>query len=150
MWRYGLKDMLRPSVNMIHGPGCPVCVLPIGRIDSAIELSRRPGLVLCTYADTMRVPASGGLSLLQAKARGGDIRMVYSSADALRIAREHPDLFAEERLHPGNVRPHQPRRIRLQVDDIGTFNALEPFDRYIPRVVEAEAHERQHERRAPG
>jgi len=89
--RYGLADLLPPAIRMIHGPGCPVCVLPIGRIDSAIELSRRPGLVLCTYADTMRVPASGGLSLLQAKARGSDIRMVYSSADALRIAREHPD-----------------------------------------------------------
>ena len=89
--RYGLADLLPPAIRMIHGPGCPVCVLPIGRIDSAIELSQRPGLVLCTYADTMRVPASGGLSLLQAKARGGDIRMVYSSADALRIAREHPD-----------------------------------------------------------
>ena len=89
--RYGLADLLPPAIRMIHGPGCPVCVLPIGRIDSAIELSQRPCLVLCTYADTMRVPASGGLSLLQAKARGGDVRMVYSSADALRIAREHPD-----------------------------------------------------------
>jgi hydrogenase expression/formation protein HypD len=67
-----------------------VCVLPIGRIDNAIELAARPGLILCTYADTMRVPASKGSSLLKAKARGSDIRMVYSSADALRIAREHP------------------------------------------------------------
>ena len=75
---------------MIHGPGCPVCVLPIGRIDNAIELAARPGLILCTYADTMRVPASKGLSLLKAKARGADIRMVYSSADAVRIARENP------------------------------------------------------------
>jgi len=75
---------------MIHGPGCPVCVLPIGRIDSAIALAARPGLILTTYADTMRVPASKGLSLLKAKARGADIRMVYSSADALRIARENP------------------------------------------------------------
>ena len=89
--RYGLKDMLPPSVNMIHGPGCPVCVLPIGRIDNAIELAARPGLVLCTYADTVRVPASKGLSLLKAKARGADIRMVYSSADAIRIAQQHPD-----------------------------------------------------------
>ena len=88
--RYGLKDMLPPSVNMIHGPGCPVCVLPIGRIDSAIELAARPGLILCTYADTMRVPASRGLSLLKAKARGADIRMVYSSADAVRIAQQNP------------------------------------------------------------
>jgi len=88
--RYGLKDMLPAAVNMIHGPGCPVCVLPIGRIDNAIELAARPGLILCTYADTMRVPASGGLSLLKAKARGADIRMVYSSADAVRIATENP------------------------------------------------------------
>jgi hydrogenase expression/formation protein HypD len=89
--RYGLADLLPASVRMIHGPGCPVCVLPIGRIDSAIELAQRPGLILCTYADTMRVPASKGLSMLQAKARGGDIRMVYSSADAVRIAQDNPD-----------------------------------------------------------
>jgi hydrogenase expression/formation protein HypD len=89
--RYGLKDLLPPNVNMIHGPGCPVCVLPIGRIDNAIELAAQPGLILATYADTMRVPASKGMSLLKAKAGGADIRMVYSSADALRLAHEHPD-----------------------------------------------------------
>jgi len=88
--RYGLKDLLPASVHMVHGPGCPVCVLPIGRIDSAIELASRHGVILCTYADTMRVPASKGLTLLKAKARGADIRMVYSSADAVRIARENP------------------------------------------------------------
>jgi len=89
--RYGLSDLLPPNVRMIHGPGCPVCVLPVGRIDNAIELAQRPGLILCTYADTIRVPASKGLSLLKAKACGSDVRMVYSIADALRIAREHPD-----------------------------------------------------------
>ncbi len=89
--RYGLNDLLPSHVKMIHGPGCPVCVLPIGRIDNAIALAARPGLILCTYADTMRVPASQGSSLLKAKARGADIRMVYSSADAIRIAREHPE-----------------------------------------------------------
>ncbi|HEY2190012.1 MAG TPA: hydrogenase formation protein HypD [Caldimonas sp.] len=88
--RYGLKDLLPPSVNMIHGPGCPVCVLPIGRIDNALELAARPGLILATYADTMRVPASGGMSLLKTKARGADVRMVYSSADAVRIAEQNP------------------------------------------------------------
>jgi hydrogenase expression/formation protein HypD len=88
--RYGLKDLLPEAIQMIHGPGCPVCVLPIGRIDNAIELAARPGLILCTYADTMRVPASKGLSLLKAKARGSDIRMVYSSADAVRIAQQNP------------------------------------------------------------
>jgi len=139
--RYGITDLLPPAVHMIHGPGCPVCVLPIGRIDQAIglalgnagplpssptpsggglppadlgaQLSR--GAIVCTYGDTMRVPASpaagpypggrhplGGrepqasrgptesLSLMKAKARGGDIRMVYSAADALAIARANP------------------------------------------------------------
>jgi len=89
--RYGLKDLLPAAVNMVHGPGCPVCVLPIGRIDNAIELAMRHGAIVCTYADTLRVPASGGLSLMKAKARGADIRMVYSAADALRIAQESPD-----------------------------------------------------------
>jgi hydrogenase expression/formation protein HypD len=88
--RYGLKDLLPANVNMVHGPGCPVCVLPIGRIDNAIALAARPGLILCTYADTMRVPASNGTSLLKAKAQGADIRMIYSCADAIRIAQENP------------------------------------------------------------
>jgi len=89
--RYGLRDLLPPNIEMIHGPGCPVCVLPIGRIDNAIALAQRPGMILCTYADTMRVPASKGLSLLKAKAAGADIRMLYSAADAVRIAQQHPD-----------------------------------------------------------
>jgi hydrogenase expression/formation protein HypD len=89
--RYGLRDLLPPEIRFIHGPGCPVCVLPIGRIDSAIELARDHGAILCSYGDTLRVPASGRMSLLRAKAEGADIRMVYSSADALKIARENPD-----------------------------------------------------------
>ncbi len=89
--RYGLKDLLPENINMVHGPGCPVCVLPIGRIDNAIELATKHNAIVCTYADTMRVPASGGLSMLKAKARGADIRMIYSAADALRIAGEHPE-----------------------------------------------------------
>ncbi len=88
--RYGVTDLLPPNVRMIHGPGCPVCVLPIGRVDMAIELVLQHGVTLCTYADTVRVPASGGLSLLKAKAGGGDVRMVYSAADALALAREQP------------------------------------------------------------
>src|ERR1035437_6949338 len=88
--RYGLSDLLPPNVRMVHGPGCPVCVLPIGRIDMAIGLALDQGVILCTYGDTLRVPASGGLSLLKAKARGGDIRMVYSTLDALQIARDNP------------------------------------------------------------
>jgi len=89
--RYGVADLLPGNVRMIHGPGCPVCVLPIGRIDMAIEMARRPQVVLATYGDTMRVPASGRLSLLKAKAQGADIRMVYSTADAVRLAEQNPD-----------------------------------------------------------
>ena len=89
--RYGVTDLLPTNVRMVHGPGCPVCVLPIGRVDMAIELALKHGVVLCTYGDCLRVPASDGLSLMKAKARGGDVRMVYSSADALKIAQDNPD-----------------------------------------------------------
>ena len=89
--RWGLTDILPENVRMIHGPGCPVCVLPIGRIDMAMEAAQKHGAILCTYADTLRVPASGGKSLFKAKAEGADIRMVYSPMDALKVARENPD-----------------------------------------------------------
>jgi hydrogenase expression/formation protein HypD len=88
--RYGLPDLLPANVRMIHGPGCPVCVLPIGCIDGAIELALEHRAILASYGDTLRVPASGGLSLLKAKARGADVRMIYSSLDAVRIAQENP------------------------------------------------------------
>ncbi len=89
--RYGLEDLLPSNVKMIHGPGCPVCVLPIGRIDEAIELAKNPEVTLLTYADLMRVPGSKGTSLIKAKAAGSDIRMVYSTLDAVRIAEENPN-----------------------------------------------------------
>ena len=88
--RHGLAGLLPAAVRLIHGPGCPVCVLPVGRIDQAIELALAHGALLCTYGDVLRVPASQGLSLLRARARGGDVRMVYSAADALALARTHP------------------------------------------------------------
>jgi len=88
--RYGVLELLPPQLRMIHGPGCPVCVLPIGRVDQAIDLALTQDVILCTYGDTLRVPASGGLSLTKAKARGADIRMVYSAADALQLARDQP------------------------------------------------------------
>jgi len=88
--RYGIVDLLPPNLRMVHGPGCPVCVLPIGRIDMAIRLVLEHGVILCTYGDVLRVPASEGSSLLRAKARGGDVRMVYAVTDALRIAAENP------------------------------------------------------------
>jgi hydrogenase expression/formation protein HypD len=89
--RYGLTDLLPRNIRLIHGPGCPVCVLPIGRIDNAIDLALNKGVILATYGDCLRVPASGGLSLLKAKARGADVRMIYSGADALKIAQDNPE-----------------------------------------------------------
>lgn len=89
--RYGIEDLLPSNVRMIHGPGCPVCVLPIGRVDNAIALARTPGVILCTYGDLLRVPGSKRTSLLKVKAEGADVRMVYSAADSLKIAQENPD-----------------------------------------------------------
>jgi len=90
IFRYGVQDLMPENVNFVHGPGCPVCVLPIGRIDSAIYLVEVQDVILCTYGDLLRVPASGRKSLLKVKAAGGDVRMVYSTQDALRVARENP------------------------------------------------------------
>ncbi len=90
IFRYGIQDLLPANVNFVHGPGCPVCVLPIARIDKAIELVRNNNVILCTYGDLMRVPSSGRMSLLKLKAEGGDIRMVYSTQNALKIARDNP------------------------------------------------------------
>lgn len=88
--RYGVTDLLPSNVRMIHGPGCPVCVLPIGRVDMSLRLALDGGVILCTYGDVMRVPASDGMSLIRAKARGADIRIVYSPLDALKLAVDNP------------------------------------------------------------
>lgn len=91
IFRYGVQELLPSNVRFIHGPGCPVCVLPVPRIDQALELAERHGVILCSYGDMMRVPASNKRSLLTAKAMGADIRMVYSIQDALKIARDNPE-----------------------------------------------------------
>jgi len=91
IFRYGVQDLMPENVKFIHGPGCPVCVLPIARIDSAIELAEHHRAIVCTYGDMMRVPASKKKSLIKSKAAGADIRMVYSTQDALKIARDNPD-----------------------------------------------------------
>lgn len=91
IFRYGLHDLLPANVKMIHGPGCPVCVLPISKINDSIELAFNPNVILCTYGDMLRVPGSNGLSLLKAKAKGANVRMVYSPHDALKLAQETPN-----------------------------------------------------------
>jgi hydrogenase expression/formation protein HypD len=90
IFRYGLEDLLPRSIELVHGPGCPVCVLPMGRIDDCVAIAERPEVMLTTFGDAMRVPGSRR-SLLQARADGADVRMVYSPMDALDLARKHPE-----------------------------------------------------------
>jgi hydrogenase expression/formation protein HypD len=90
IFRYGLDKLTPDGIEFIHGPGCPVCVLPMSRVDECIEIAERPQVIFTTFGDAMRVPGTRG-SLLQAKARGADIRMVYSPLDALELARRNPD-----------------------------------------------------------
>lgn len=89
IYKHGLEEFLPSGVELIHGPGCPVCVIPMGRLDDALAIARHPGLIFTTFGDMMRVPSSHG-SLLDAKAEGADVRFVYSPLDALRLARENP------------------------------------------------------------
>ena len=90
IFKFGLDRLLPKSIEFIHGPGCPVCVLPMGRIDVCIEIARRPEVIFCTFGDAMRVRGRLG-SLLEAKAQGADVRIVYSPLDALNIASNNPD-----------------------------------------------------------
>ncbi len=90
IFRFGIETMLPDEIELIHGPGCPVCVLPMGRVDDCVALAETPGVIFTTFGDAMRVPGSKK-SLLQAKADGADVRMVYSPLDALALARDNPD-----------------------------------------------------------
>ena len=90
IYRHGIEHVLPISVELVHGPGCPVCVIPMGRIDDAIAVAEAPGVIFTSFGDMMRVPGSNG-NLLGAKARGADVRFVYSPLDALRIAADNPD-----------------------------------------------------------
>lgn len=90
IFRYGLDKLTPEGVEFIHGPGCPVCVLPMARVDECVEIAERPEVIFTTFGDAMRVPGQKK-SLMQAKAAGADIRMVYSPLDALELARRNPD-----------------------------------------------------------
>jgi hydrogenase expression/formation protein HypD len=87
--RFGLAELLPAEVTLVHGPGCPVCVTPLELIDQAIDLAARPGIVFCSFGDMLRVPGSR-TDLLAVKATGGDVRVVYSPLEAVRLARDHP------------------------------------------------------------
>lgn len=88
--KFGIDELLPPSVTLVHGPGCPVCVTPVEMLDKAIEIAARPEVIFCSFGDMLRVPGSH-TDLLSVKARGGDVRIVYSPVDAVKLAREHPD-----------------------------------------------------------
>ncbi len=90
IFKWGLEGLLPDRVELVHGPGCPVCVLPMGRVDDCVALAEHPNVILATFGDAIRVPGSRK-SLLQAKADGADVRIVYSPLDALKIARDQPD-----------------------------------------------------------
>lgn len=88
--RYGLDELLGGNIELVHGPGCPVCVTPLETIDKAIELALRPEVILVSYGDMLRVPGSRS-DLFQAKAKGGDVRVAYTPVEALKIAKAHPE-----------------------------------------------------------
>jgi hydrogenase expression/formation protein HypD len=89
IFKYGIGDMVPANIEFVHGPGCPVCVLPMGRVDDCVALAEHPNVIFTTFGDAMRVPGSRK-SLLQARAQGADVRMVYSPMDALALARKDP------------------------------------------------------------
>src|SRR6478736_7550455 len=90
IYRHGIEHVLPESVELVHGPGCPVCVIPMGRVDDAIAIAETPGVIFTSFGDMMRVPGGKG-SLLEAKARGADVRFVYSPLDALKLAADNPE-----------------------------------------------------------
>ena len=90
IYRFGLMDLLPPNIELVHGPGCPVCVLPMGRIDDGLSVAERPEVIFAAFGDMMRVPGTMG-SPLEYQARGMDVRIIYSPSDGLKLARKHPD-----------------------------------------------------------
>ncbi|CAM5435843.1 hypothetical protein SVIOM74S_05330 [Streptomyces violarus] len=135
--RHGVDQLLPEQVELIHGPGCPVCVTPLEVIDKALEIASRPGVIFCSFGDMLRVPGTGR-DLFRVKGEGGDVRVVYSPLDALELARRHPDrevvFFAIgfETTAPANAMAvHQARRLGLN-----NFSLLVSHVR-VPPAVEA-------------
>ncbi len=88
--RHGIDQLLPPEIELVHGPGCPVCVTPLELIDKALEIASQPNVIFCSYGDMLRVPGSGH-DLFSVKAQGGDVRVVYSPLDAVTLAQKNPD-----------------------------------------------------------
>jgi hydrogenase expression/formation protein HypD len=135
--RHGIDQLIPDEVEMIHGPGCPVCVTPLELIDKALEIASRPDVTFCSFGDMLRVPGSGR-DLFRIKSEGGDVRVVYSPMDALKIAREHPDrqvvffgIGFETTAPPNAMTVYQAKRLGL-----ANFSMLVSHVR-VPPAVEA-------------
>ncbi|MFF0448800.1 hydrogenase formation protein HypD [Streptomyces sp. NPDC004609] len=135
--RHGIDQLLPDTVELIHGPGCPVCVTPLEMIDRALEIASRPGVIFCSFGDMLRVPGTGR-DLFQVRGSGGDVRVVYSPMDALELARRHPDRqvvffgIGFETTAPANAMTvHEARRL-----GVGNFSLLVSHVR-VPPAVEA-------------
>ncbi|TDC85118.1 hydrogenase formation protein HypD [Nonomuraea deserti] len=135
IYKHGLEDHLPSEVNLVHGPGCPVCVIPMGRVDDAIHIARRPDVIMTSFGDMMRVPGGSG-SFLDAKAAGADIRMVYSPLDALKIARANPDrrvvfmAIGFETTAPSTAMTV----LRAAAEDLGNFSVFCNHVMIIPAI----------------
>src|SRR5689334_5693626 len=135
--RHGIDQLLPDGIEMIHGPGCPVCVTPLELIDKALEIASRPGVIFCSFGDMLRVPGSGR-DLFRIKSQGGDVRVVYSHLDALKIARENRDrqvvffgIGFETTAPPNAMAVYQARRLGLT-----NFSMLVSHVR-VPPAIEA-------------
>ncbi|MEU4422552.1 hydrogenase formation protein HypD [Actinoplanes sp. NPDC024001] len=130
--RHGIDQLLPEGVEMIHGPGCPVCVTPLEVIDKALAIASRPGVIFCSFGDMLRVPGSGR-DLFGVKSAGGDVRVVYSPMDALKLARENPDRqvvffgIGFETTAPANAMTvHQAKRLGLSNFSLLVSHVLVP------------------------
>ncbi|MFD8427752.1 hydrogenase formation protein HypD [Streptomyces coelicoflavus] len=135
--RHGIDQLLPEGIELIHGPGCPVCVTPLDVIDKALEIASRPGVIFCSFGDMLRVPGSGR-DLFQVRGAGGDVRVVYSPLDALRLAQENPDrevvffgIGFETTAPPNAMAVHQARRLGVR-----NFSMLVSHVR-VPPAIEA-------------
>ena len=135
--RHGIDQLLPEQVELIHGPGCPVCVTPLEMIDKALEIASRPEVIFCSFGDMLRVPGSGR-DLFQVRSEGGDVRVVYSPLDAVRIAQQNPDkqvvffgIGFETTAPPNAMTVHQARRLGLR-----NFSMLVSHVR-VPPALEA-------------
>jgi hydrogenase expression/formation protein HypD len=135
--RHGIDQLLPEEIELIHGPGCPVCVTPLEVIDKALEIASRPDVVFCSFGDMLRVPGTGR-DLFRVKAEGGDVRVVYSPLDALRVAQQNPDkqvvffgIGFETTAPPNAMTVHQARRLGIR-----NFSLLVSHVR-VPPAIEA-------------